>query len=167
MTGISTETVLADVQARARQSGTGGRCLYHITTRDIGSDGVAVEYDASGAVVDLACHQVKFLKSPDTQVKVKKVTAAAERSIANAREKLGYQGKVEWHFWYFGRGYNPPKATTLEPLTRALAAKCAADVHWHGAAEVFRALPPLKQTFMRAVQKAQKDAYPCDLPADE
>jgi len=38
VTGISTKAMLADVQARARQSGTGGQCLYHTATvKDIGS----------------------------------------------------------------------------------------------------------------------------------
>jgi len=29
-----------------------------------------VDYDASGVVVGLVCHQVKFYKSPNTQVRV-------------------------------------------------------------------------------------------------
>jgi len=153
-------------------------------------DGVLVTYNADGKVVDAAFYQVKFYPSPTSQVRLhacsglliqltylfrdrvcrqlnmEDVKKAAVRGISKVVEALGLQCKkphVHWHLWYFGKGYSSPP---VDDLRTALAAVNATP-HWHGADEVFRALPPRKQAVMLAVQKKNPKAYPVTLRSSE
>jgi hypothetical protein len=152
-------------------------------------DGMLVTYDAEGKIVDVAFYQVKFYPSPTSQVRLhacslaysthrpffltvcrqlnmEDVKAAAARSILKVVQALGLPSKkqtVQWHLWYFGKGYSSPPVDDL----RTVLAAVNATPHWHGADEVFRALPPPKQAVMLAVQKQNPKAYPVQLPSSE
>jgi hypothetical protein len=97
---------------------------------------------------------------------MEEVKMAAVRGISNVVQTLGLPSNkqtVQWHFWYFGKGYNSPPVDDL----RTALAGVHATPYWHDALEVFRALPPPKRAVMLAVQVKNHKAYPVQLPSNE
>lgn len=82
--------------------------------------------------------------------------AAAVRGVKGIVETLKTK-VVEYHFWYFGKGYsNPPPSQTLQD---ALGGDQGPVVHWHDHVAVFDALPAAKQRLMRAVAQRKRHLF--------
>mgnify|MGYP000877726657 CR=1 FL=1 len=91
------------------------------------------------------------------------VKKAAVRGIKMVLDELKPQSKKKfvWNMWYFGKGYSSPP-----DLREALTAVNAVP-QWHGAEEVFHALPPHKQKYMLAVEQRFPTGYPVKLPSSQ